>query len=150
MRQSGDWQSQEPWRKTALSDPIQADHAPNCGFPDEGFIGVVLGLREYFGLAVAAVAATIASVAAPATMPSTPATTTSSVAAASTAPTTVTAASTTATAASAFALRTGLVDHESAAEEFLAVQRGNGLFSFGVIFNLREAKTARLAGKAIA
>src|SRR5271163_2383687 len=57
----------------------------------------------------------------------------------------------TATAASAaFALRAGFVDHEGAAHEFLAIQRADNFFRFGVIANLREAEAARLARETIA
>jgi hypothetical protein len=74
------------------------------------------------------------------------------------APATVTPAATATTATvtpaasttTAFALRTGFVDDEGAAEKFLAVERGNCLFGFSVIFDFRETESARLAGEAIA
>jgi hypothetical protein len=100
------------------------------------------------GLTVAAVATAVAAVAPPTTVTTASATTTPAVTTASAATTPVAAAAS-ATAAT-FALRAGFVDHQSAAEKFLAVESGDGFFGFGVILNFRETKAARLAGKTIA
>jgi hypothetical protein len=55
-----------------------------------------------------------------------------------------------ATTASAFPLWTRFVDHQRAAHKLPTVERGDYFFSFGVVLDLRESKTARLPGKAIA
>jgi hypothetical protein len=56
----------------------------------------------------------------------------------------------TATTPSAFPLRTRLVNHQRAAHKLPTVERSDYFFSFGVVLDLRESKTARLPGKAIA
>jgi hypothetical protein len=91
-------------------------------------------------LPVAAVAAAVSSVTATSAT-STPAT------AMAAAPTTPVAAS---TAASTFALRTRFVHDQRPAEEFPSVESRDDLFRFRVVLDLREAKSARLTGKAIA
>ncbi len=107
-------------------------------------------VREIPQLAVAAVTASIAPIAsataatAVAAAPATPA------ASATTTASTATVAAPTATAASTFTLWTRFVHHQGPAEEFLSIQCRDGLFGFSVIFYFREAKPARLAGKAIA
>jgi hypothetical protein len=58
---------------------------------------------------------------------------------------------TTASAATpaAFPLWTRLVDYQRAAHKLPAVERGDYLFSFGIVFDFSEAKTAGLAGESI-
>jgi hypothetical protein len=76
---------------------------------------------------------------------------TAAVASASATTTTAVASASAATATTAaFALRAGFIDHQSAAEKFLAVQRGDGFFGFGVVFNFCETEAAGLAGETIA
>jgi hypothetical protein len=53
-------------------------------------------------------------------------------------------------APAAFALRTRFVYDERPAEKFLAVQRRDCFFGFGVVMNLGETKPARLAGETVA
>src|SRR5579863_7910051 len=54
-----------------------------------------------------------------------------------------------ATTTAAFALRTSLIDDQSAAEELLPVERGDGFFRFGIVANLRETEPARLPGETV-
>jgi hypothetical protein len=60
-----------------------------------------------------------------------------------------TVAAPTATTAT-FALRAGLIHDQRPAEEFLTVESRDGFFGFRVVLNLREAKSTRLTGEAIA
>jgi hypothetical protein len=55
-----------------------------------------------------------------------------------------------AAAPSTFALRTRFIHNQRSAEEFLSVQRRDGLFGFRVILDFRKAKPARLPGETIA
>jgi hypothetical protein len=50
----------------------------------------------------------------------------------------------------AFSLWTSLVYHQCPAQKILAVERRNHFFSFRVVANFRESKTARLSREAIA
>jgi hypothetical protein len=97
-------------------------------------------------LAVATVSAAVTSITATTTAASAATTTAMAAAPATTAATvwTPTAAATT------FALRTSFIHDQRPAEEFLAVQCRDGLFSFRVILDFRKAKPARLAGETIA
>jgi hypothetical protein len=98
-------------------------------------------------LPVAAVATAVSAIASAAT------TTAVTAASATAAPSATTAATTVAAStacAATFTLRTGFVHDERAAEKFLAIQSRDGLFGFGVIFDFRETKTARLPGETIA
>src|SRR5690242_9075763 len=108
-------------------------------FGPESFWQICLNLT--ISIAVAPVAST----AAVATATSATATTTAATATASAA---ITAAST--ASATTFALRTGLVNHESAAHEFSSVQCGYSFFGFRIVANFRKAETAWLARETIA
>jgi hypothetical protein len=101
-------------------------------------------------LAVAAVAAAVAAIASATAVASASTATTTAIATASAATTTAVATAPPATTASAFALRTGFVDHQSAAHEFAAVERGNCFFRFGIIIDFGETETARLSRETIA
>jgi hypothetical protein len=65
---------------------------------------------------------------------------------------TTTAASVPASTAATTALSLGsrLIHHERAAEEILAVERGDRLFCFRVVANFSESEAARLTSEAIA
>jgi hypothetical protein len=62
----------------------------------------------------------------------------------------VAATTTTAASATTFTLRTGFIDHQSAAQEILAVESGDNFFSFGIVANFSETKTAWLPRETIA
>jgi hypothetical protein len=95
-----------------------------------------------------AVAATVA------TTPAAPAAASASTATTASAPAATTSTAVPATPAASpaatFALRASFIHNERTAEKILAIERCNGLFSFGVIFDFGEAETARLARKTIA
>jgi hypothetical protein len=89
-----------------------------------------------------AISVASAAIAAPATAPATTAAVSSAAASA-----TVSAAAATA----AFArLRACFIHHERAPQKFLAVERGDCFFRFGIVTNFSEAETARLACKTVA
>jgi len=114
--------------------------APNrTAFGPESFWQICLNLT--ISIAVAPVASTATVATASTASASTPAATA-----------TASAAITTAAASSAatFALRTGLVNHESAAHEFSSVQCGDSFFGFRIVANFRKAETAWLARETIA
>jgi len=100
-------------------------------------------------LAVAIAAAAVSAAATTAT--TTAATTASTVTTAPATPASAAVAATTTPAPTAtFTLRAGFVDHQSAAEEILAVESGDHLFGFGVVANFSETKTAWLSRETVA
>jgi hypothetical protein len=105
-------------------------------------------MRSYLtgNLAIAsAIAATVAAATAATSAATSAATTTASPTA-----TAAVSASAAASPAATFALRASFIHHERAPQKILAIERCHGLFRFGVVLDLSEAETTRLARKTIA